>query len=252
MRMYLTLFGAFFFDIIKLALCIAFGYLALKAYALHGQSGWASLFKAERLAILALLTLLVVGIKTFEDVIAKESGPVDTAALWFIRQHMPRGVEEFFQRVTLSGSGVFLTPITLLAVAVFLVCKKQGQAILVASSMACASLLTYGLKALVDRSRPELWSAAWYWGSSFPSGHTLNTAAFATALALSVSQIWPASRYVNLALATVWIVLVGMSRLVLGVHWPTDVLAAICLGVLIPLMFSMMLDFHQHRLAHRW
>jgi undecaprenyl-diphosphatase len=245
------LFNApFVFDIIKLALYIAFGYLALKAYALHGQSGWASLFKAKRFAVLALLTLLVVGIKIFEDVIAKESGPVDMAALWFIRQHMPRGVEGFFQRVTLSGSGAFLTPITLLATAVFFICKKRRQAVLVASSMACASLLTYGLKALVDRSRPELWSTTWYWGSSFPSGHTLNTAAFATALALSVAQIWPASRYVNLGLATLWIFLVGMSRLVLGVHWPTDVLAAICLGVFIPLLISMMLDFHQHRPAH--
>ncbi len=244
------LFNApFVFDVIKLALYIAFGYLALKAYALHGQSGWASLFKAERLAVLAPLTLLVVGIKIFEDVIAKESGPVDTAASWFIRQHMLRGVEEFFQRVTLSGSGAFLTPITLFVVAVFFVCKKLNQAMLVSASMACASLLTYGLKALIDRSRPELWSTIWYWGSSFPSGHTLNTAAFATALALSATQIWPASRYANLALATLWIVLVGVSRLVLGVHWPTDGLAAICLGVFIPLLISMMLDFHQHRLA---
>ncbi len=248
--MYLTLFGAFFFDVIKLALYIACGYLALKAYALHGQSGWASLFKVKRLAILALLTLLVVGIKIFEDVIAKESGPVDTAALWFIRQHMPSSVEGFFQRVTLSGSGAFLTPITLLASAVFLVCKKQVQAILVASSMACASLLTYGLKALVDRSRPELWSATWYWGSSFPSGHTLNTAAFATALALCSTQIWPHSRYITLPLAIVWIVLMGLSRLVLGVHWPTDVLAAICLGVFIPLAISMILDLHQYCLVN--
>jgi undecaprenyl-diphosphatase len=146
---------------------------------------------------------------------------------------------------------VWPTPITLFVVAAFFICKKQGQAILVASSIACASLLTYRLKALIDRSRPELWITTWYWGSSFPSGHTLNTTAFATALALSVAQIWPASRYVNLVLATMWIVLVGMSRLVLGVHWPTDVLAAICVGVFIPLLISMMLDFHQHRLAHR-
>jgi undecaprenyl-diphosphatase len=241
--------GAFLFDIIKLALYVAFCYLTLKAYALHTQVSWLLLFSAKRFAVLALLTLLVVGIKTFEDVIAKESGPVDTAVLWFIRQNMPPEMMEFFQIVTLSGAGVFLIPSAVLLAAIFVIFKQQRQAILLSASVVCAVLLTYGLKALIGRSRPELWSTAWYWGSSFPSGHTLNTAAFATALALCLTQIWPASRYASWPLAILWIVLMGLSRLVLGVHWPTDVLAAICMGVFIPLAISVILDLNQLRLS---
>ena len=243
--------SAFYFDFIKLALYIAFGYLAIKAYAQHAQIGWRSLFAAKRFAVLALITLLVVGIKIFEDVIAKESGPVDTAVLWFIRQNMPPAMMGFFQMVTLSGAGVFLTPGTVLLAAIFFIFKQRRQAILLSASMVCAMLLTYGLKTLIDRSRPELWNTTWYWGSSFPSGHTLNTAAFATALALCLIQIWPPSRYTTLPLAMVWIVLMGLSRLVLGVHWPTDVLAAICMGVFIPLAISMILDLNQQRLTRR-
>ena len=98
----------------------------------------------------------------------------------------------------------------------------------------------------MGRARPELWSTTWYWGSSFPSGHTLSTAAFATALTLIASRIWPQSRRVVLPLAVLWVSLMGLSRMVLGVHWPTDVLAAICLGVFIALAVSILLDLYHY------
>ncbi len=49
------------------------------------------------LAVLGLLTLLIVGMKVFEDVITKESGPFDTAVLWFIRQHIPSTLTGFLR-----------------------------------------------------------------------------------------------------------------------------------------------------------
>lgn len=113
-----------------------------------------------------------------------------------------------------------------------------------------AWLLTYALKSIVDRPRPALWStpwSTWYQGSSFPSGHTLSTAAFATAVTLGASVIWPGTRYLLVALAVVWMGLMGLSRMVLGVHWPADVLAAMCLEVFVPLAISVALDLHQYR-----
>jgi undecaprenyl-diphosphatase len=98
------------------------------------------------------------------------------------------------------------------------------------------------MKAIVGRARPALWEAQWYWGSSFPSGHTLSTAAFATAAALCVARIWPRSGTLAMALAVSWAGLVAVSRLVLGVHWPSDVLVAMCLGFFIPLMISVAND----------
>ncbi len=243
--------GEFVFDVFKLALYIACAYLALNVYARRVQTSWLVDLAARRFVLLTLLTLLVVGVKIFEDVIAKESGPVDTAILWFIRDHMSPALVAFFSLATLTGASLFLAPFTVVLSGMFLLTRHRREAFLLVVSMVCAWVLTYGIKALVNRSRPDLWSTAWYWGASFPSGHTLNTAAFATALTISVVRIWPPSRYAAVPLAIAWICLVALSRLVLGVHWPTDVLAAICMGVFVPLSVSLMLDLHQRHSPRR-
>ena len=230
----------FVFDLFKLALYIGCAYTALVVYARHVKTGRLQNLATKRVTVLTLLTLVVVAIKVFEDVIAKESGPVDTALLWFVRQIIPPAVGGFFAAVTLSGAAKFLVPATAVLSIVFFITHHWRQAVLLLASIACGWALTYALKALVGRSRPELWSATWYWGSSFPSGHTLSTAAFATALVMGTAQIWPKSRFVSLPLAVVWIGAMGLSRLVLGVHWPTDVLAAVCVGVFIPLAISLL------------
>jgi undecaprenyl-diphosphatase len=237
------------FDVFKLSLYIVCSYLALDFYAHRVQTKWLLKLTARRFVVLSLMTLLIIGIKVFEDVIAKESGPVDTAVLWFIRQNIPLALTGFFSLVTLTGAGIFLVPATVVLTVGFLTFKHRHEALLLASSMACAALLTYFIKALVNRSRPELWSTQWYSGSSFPSGHTLSTAAFATALALGVTRICPRLRYAAAPLAALWIGLMAVSRLVLGVHWPTDVLAAICLGVFVPLAIGTALDLYQQGLA---
>ena len=73
-------------------------------------------------------------------------------------------------------------------------------------------------------------------------------AAFATVAALVIGRTWPGLRVTVLVLALVWTLLVGLSRLVLGVHWPTDVMVAACLGMAIPLGFGFSLE-HRKRLG---
>ncbi len=239
--------SAFILDSVKLTLYVVCAYLALGAYARHAQTPWLLAVASRRLAVLALLALLVVGVKVFEDVVSRESGPIDTAILWFIRDNTSPAMVGFFTVVTLSGAGKFLVPASAVLSIWLFIARRQREGVLLAASMVSAWLMTYALKALVDRARPELWSDAWYWGSSFPSGHTLSTAAFATASALIAWRIWPCSRYAALPLALLWICLVGLSRLVLGVHWPSDVLAAVCLGAFLPLAISLGLDIYRHR-----
>ena len=241
--------GAFIFDFVKLALFVACGYFAFAAYARRTSAPWALALAPRRMALLTLLTLSVVGVKIFEDVIAKESGPVDQAILWFIRQNLPAAMSGFFSAVTWTGAAIFLVPATAVACGALLAKRYAREAAFLAASMASGWALTYIVKTLVSRERPELWSTTWYWGSSFPSGHTLSTAAFSTALTLIAAHIWPLSRRIVLPLAVLWTSLMGLSRLVLGVHWPTDVLAAVCIGVFIPLTISLVVFRPAHQAA---
>ena len=233
-------------DVAKLSLFIVCAYALLSAYARRRRPQWTEHLTKRRLAVLGILTLAVGGIKLIEDVVAKESGPVDEAILWFFRDHVPAALNGFFAAVTFSGSARFLVPVAAVAAASLLVARRRFEALLVGASAISATLVVWGMKAIVGRARPALWEAQWYWGSSFPSGHTLSTAAFATAAALCVARIWPRAGSPAMVLAVLWTGLVAVSRLVLGVHWPSDVLAAMCVGAFIPLLISVSNDL-RHR-----
>ena len=231
-------------DIAKLSLFIVCAYALLGAYAQRRRPQWTEHLTKRRMAVLGALTLAVGGIKLIEDVVAKESGPVDEAILWFIRDHVPAALNGFFAVVTISGSAKFLMPVAVVVAIALLVARRRFEALLVGTSVVTATLVVWGMKAIVGRARPALWEAQWYWGSSFPSGHTLSTAAFATAVALCVARNWPRAGALAMVLAVLWTSLVAVSRLVLGVHWPSDVLAAMCLGAFIPLLISVANDLH--------
>ena len=237
-------------DIAKLSLFIVCAYALLGAYARRRRPHWTEHLTKRRLAVLGMLTLAVGAIKVIEDVVAKESGPVDEAILWFIRDHVPSALNGFFALVTLSGSAKLLVPIAGLATIALLVARRRFEAVLMGASVVTATLIVWGMKAIVGRARPALWDAQWYWGSSFPSGHTLSTAAFATAAALCVARIRPQAGRPAMVLAVLWTSLVAVSRLVLGVHWPSDVLAALCIGTFIPLLISVVRDFAQRNPGH--
>lgn len=234
-------------EIAALTLIVACLYLALGAYAHRKQPAWSALLDRRRFGVLLLLVLAVIGIKVSEDVINGESGPVDNLVLQFIHANVPPQLDGIFKAATITGSGYVLFPLSASMVIVLLFAKRRFEALLLAASVIGGAMVVYVLKALVGRARPALWATEWYWGSSFPSGHTLVVAAFALATAIGVTRIWPERRNFAMFMAAIWILAVAISRLVLGVHWPTDVLAAACIGAFLPLAVDASLE-----LRHAW
>jgi undecaprenyl-diphosphatase len=92
-------------------------------------------------------------------------------------------------------------------------------------------LLTGAIKQIVDRARPELEAVAATLGPSFPSGHTSTAAASWAAFALVAGRWWGRPAWPTLAGIAVGIaVAVALSRVLLDVHWLTDVLGGLALG----------------------
>ena len=126
--------------------------------------------------------------------------------------------------------------IAALLLAIWLVRRRVWPLVIwVAATMTAGGLLGVVLKLLVGRHRPDLLDpVARASGYSFPSGHALNSALGASVLLLVLLPVVPGRRAWLWAAAIAVPLVTGLSRIGLGVHWTSDVLAGWLLGVAVP------------------
>jgi undecaprenyl-diphosphatase len=225
-------------EIAELIIIIACLYMTVSVYVNRYPTSRFNPLENRRFKTLLLLTLMVTTIKVSRDVIGGKSGLIDSNILLFIHSHIPNSMIWLFEIITVTGSSSFLFPLTTITTIILIYLNKRSEALLIATSVICSAFVIYVIKMLVNRSRPALWDTEWYWGSSFPSGHTLAVTTYATAVILCLIRAKPEARNIGTLIATIWILLVAISRLALGVHWPTDVLVAICIGAFLPIAIS--------------
>ena len=135
--------------------------------------------------------------------------------------------------ITALGSTVVLALMVLVVVGFLAMTRRAYAALTVLLSVAGGVLVSQGLKLAFARPRPDLVPhGTEIYTASFPSGHAMMAAVVYLTLGALLARTQP-SRSVKvyiLVVAVVLAVLVGVSRVYLGVHWPTDVLAGWVLG----------------------
>jgi undecaprenyl-diphosphatase len=145
----------------------------------------------------------------------------------------PPWFEEVVRDLTAMGSTVVLT-IVVLAVSGFLYLSgRPRKALAVVGWSAAGALLSTITKLGFQRPRPDLVPhGAEVYTHSFPSGHALSSAVIFLTLGVMIALVQESRRikFYVLAFAVLLTLLVGMSRVYLGVHWPSDVLAGWALG----------------------
>ncbi len=145
----------------------------------------------------------------------------------------PEWLQKAMRDITALGSASVLTLATAATAIYLFLVRKWGTGLFVIAAVASGQVLSSLLKAGLDRPRPELVSHLVQETSlSFPSGHAMISAlAYLTLGALASRGVRgrTAKAYV-LSLAVIVALLVGVSRIYLGVHWPSDVLAGWCVG----------------------
>lgn len=200
----------------------------------------------NRLEFPVLLAGLVIagGLWGFEELmeVARATTPhaFDTEILLAFRQAGQPGVpigapwlEGAMRDITSLGSVSVLVLITAATIIYLLLIRRPATAFLIFVAVAGGQALSSLLKVGVDRPRPELVSHLVTETSlSFPSGHAMLSAVTYLTLGSLAARFLPGrtTKVYVLSLAVLTTLMVGVSRIYLGVHWPSDVLAGWCAG----------------------
>ncbi|MEO8557945.1 MAG: phosphatase PAP2 family protein [Rhodospirillales bacterium] len=205
----------------------------------------ATLDLARRETLLLSVLLLVAGgvwafIAIASEMVEGETQAIDRMLLLALRNPTnpdqpigPEWLQQTALQITALGSTTILTLITLAAIAWLLLLRKRGEALLLAVAIGGGALLSTLLKDGFARPRPDLVPHGDLVHSlSFPSGHAMSSAVVYLTLAVLLARFQPHRRLkiylVSLAIALT--VLIGVTRVYLAVHWPSDVLAGWCMG----------------------
>lgn len=198
----------------------------------------ARLVNVVGLELLVGLALLTAGAWIFglmaEELLEGDTH-ADTRFADWLHEHATSGGTTFFEAVTVLGNFVTLLAVTVVAVVVLLRRHRRTEATLVALAFVGAQILTLGLKLGFARERPffpdPLASAPTTY--SFPSGHASVSLAVYGALGYIVARQAGTRRaqIAFLAGAAALVALIGFSRLYLGVHYLSDVIAGFSLGL---------------------
>lgn len=171
-----------------------------------------------------LLPLCVFGLLA-EGVWEREGFMWDTLLLRLAHGYATPTVDRFMIDVSTLGGARGMVPLIVLALITLLLRSRHKEALFMALAYGGAVLLNALAKALFHSPQPHLWiSPAPEQGYGFPSGHAMSSLAALAALSILA---WPTRwRWPALILGGLVVILVGVSRVYLGVHYPSDVVAA--------------------------
>ena len=192
----------------------------------------------ERLTIRVLFALVtfIIALYLFvlltDEVIIDKDHRFDEGVFHFLADDLTPGLIRVMRFFTFFGKPEFLIPAYIITIFYFVLRKKKQYAIEVAIMGGSSTLLLFGLKALFRRNRPKLPVLKELSGFSFPSGHALLMFVFCSVLIYLAwnSHLKPIWKWSLATFLLLFSLVVGISRIVLRVHYATDVIAGFCLG----------------------
>jgi membrane-associated phospholipid phosphatase len=173
--------------------------------------------------VAVLLPLCLFGLIA-EDVAARERFFFDQPILEYVHRHASPSLDSLMLLMSHLGYVWGVVPVDIAILLWLIIRRKRRDAAFFGVVVIGAAILNVVAKAAFGRERPKLWpSLAPESTFSFPSGHAMGSMALVTAL---IVLCWPTRwRVPMLILGGVFTLLVGFSRIYLGVHYPSDVIA---------------------------
>lgn len=158
----------------------------------------------------------------------------DVAVLDFIHNSSNPVLLSIMKFISFIGSGWFLFPAAGVAIIYTFIKKEHYISKILLANILGSWVFNYILKAIFQRTRPFDYALVKQGGLSYPSGHSMVTMSMYLAIAYLLSRnidghIKKKNIYI---IATTIIILMGISRMYLGVHWPTDIIGGYIMGYL--------------------
>ena len=183
---------------------------------------------------LAACLIILLGLSwLFQEVWEKEAFWLDTAILLWLHQWANPVLDAVMLKITTLGNPEFVVVVVVFSLGWLWWRQRRLEAKVFAIACLGALILNQGLKLCFAKPRPQLWTHLIAESSfSFPSGHALGSLVLYGFLAYVLAMQFPRSAHWIYSIAAVIIAAIGASRLYLGVHWPTDVVAGYAVGFL--------------------
>ncbi|MCM3364900.1 phosphatase PAP2 family protein [Niallia sp. Sow4_A1] len=171
---------------------------------------------------------LIANLVTSLDIITFDDMIID-----FIQSFISDDLTIWVERVTFFGSVSFITIALLFITALLLWRKKYALATFFVLTNGIGALLNKLLKWFFKRERPDILPVIIEKGYSFPSGHSMGSLIFFGSCAYLCIHIVKSTGHKIIAyvVACLFIILIGISRIYLGVHYPTDVVGGYSIGI---------------------
>lgn len=191
-----------------------------------------ALFTEIFLGILLVVTTLLLFLKLGDSILEKEAISFDVTITHFIYSFRNPVITQTMNTISFFGGEIFLG-IAIILIILFLLRKRKRDGIVFSFILIFGIGLNLLLKYLFHRPRPHLMPLVHETSYSFPSGHSMNSFIFYTCLSFFIFRNIKNKklRIILYSLSGGLIFLIGISRIYLGAHYPSDVLAGYIAGL---------------------
>lgn len=179
---------------------------------------------------LALLVAVFIFIEIVEDIFEQDIEKFDTIVYTIISSIINPIFTSFFKTITHCGDWIVIVPLCIL---LMILVKNKNKKIVISANLVAIFLLNQFLKMVFNRPRPYGHALIEASGYSFPSGHSMVSMAFYGLLIYLAYQNIQNKKLRNVICIglSILILLIGISRIYLGVHYASDVIGGFCVSI---------------------
>ncbi len=200
--------------------------------------------KLSRKKIISCSICLLIFILVATIVLIDKERVIDEAIYNFIFNFRCNLLDNYFTFITHFGDTIFIVCF----VTIFILIQRKKESLFLAISAIDSSLLTWLLKQLFLRERPSHLKLIKQGGYSFPSGHAMISMCVYGYLFYLVLKIKNKPlKYILIFILSLLIISIGISRIYVGVHYPTDVIAGYLIGLIEVILVTEVLNIYKTR-----